>query len=164
MTSLFHFLMTKTYEIDWELILTNWLPFLSILISCGAFVFTIYRTRKARKISQGNTEINISRIISDSRNQIINFKIELHKIRLQYPDKDHKSLLVAFKSILENQFNQYEKACSLYLDNKIDKKRFKEDYQKDLFRIVQSKNNTEYFDRKKNRFPSLIKVYDEWKL
>ena len=91
---------------------------LTLIFSIVAIIISI----KAIKITQGQVEIEIRNMITSARERYEDILIEFHKNR-------KKSLKEAYKKILESSFenylNSYDEACSKYIDNKIDKVRFK---------------------------------------
>ena len=69
------------------------------------------------------------------------------------------------KSAMENLLNAYENSCMKYLDDKIDKKRFKQTYFAEIRRIFEPPDNafkTFLHPEGISKFKALWKVYREW--
>ena len=67
-----------------------------------------------------------------------------------------------FDAAQEDLRNAYEEACSRYLDEKVDKERFKRMYYSEIQSLVENKDQIEYFDTVKSRYKCILKVYKEW--
>lgn len=67
-----------------------------------------------------------------------------------------------FDAVQEDLRNAYEEACSRYLDEKVDKERFKRMYYSEIQNLVENKDQIEYFDTVKLRYKCIFKVYKEW--
>lgn len=117
---------------------------------------------EAIRISQGTIELEVRNSISNIRSKINEFGFELKKFKSEMPDEDYSSLEKIFFSILEDYFNHYDRACRLYLENKIDKKSFKKEYKKEIKKIVENQNYKEYFSSERRRYKAILKVYNKW--
>lgn len=136
------------------------------LISIVAFFVSVYAVYKAQKLN--------SSLIEDSLNSKINIKqselrdrqekIELLRLKKSTPKRE-KAIQLQFDFLygeLEDLCNIYDVACGMYLDAKIDRKRFKTDYltavkglfEKDFYRKIIHKNPRGY--------ASLIRVNSQW--
>ena len=67
-----------------------------------------------------------------------------------------------FDAAQEDLRNAYEEACSRYLDEKVDKERFKRMYYSEIQNLVENKEQIEHFDTVKSRYKCILKVYKEW--
>lgn len=122
------------------------------------------KAEKALKLAQGVTEIEIRNSISQARHRVDSFAVELKKFKIDNPTADLISHQTLFYSILEDFINQYDRACMLYLDDKIDRKRFKKEYKQELVNLVENgKYKTKYFSENNLRFESIISVYEKFK-
>jgi len=128
---------------------------LSILISIISFIVSNVSNNRQKKISQGQVEIQINQMIS-------NTKKELMDISLLIADGSKDILTQAFKSARELNMNAYDEACAKYLDNKVDKERFKRNYCIEIRRLVEDKNNSEFFNPTTSPYRCILKVYNEW--
>lgn len=121
------------------------------------------KAEKALRLSQGITEIEIRNSISQARRRVDDFSLVLQKFQLENPNAGLGTHKKSFYSILEDFFNQYDRGCMLYLDDKIDKKRFKAEYKNEIQNIVEDgKYKKRYFNKKNPRFTSIIAVYNKW--
>lgn len=151
---------------------------ITILISFAAIIISIWdrianniaiknsdeKSERALKLAQGVTEIEIRNSISQARHRVDSFAVELKKFKIENPSADLSSHQTLFYSILEDFINQYDRACMLYLDKKIDRKRFKKEYKNELVNLVENgKYKEKYFNHQNIRFKSLMKVYNKIK-
>jgi len=56
----------------------------------------------------------------------------------------------------------YEDGCAKYLDEKIDKDRFKKTYQVEIRNLLEANDLKAYFDPHSSRYKAIIKVYSAW--
>jgi len=150
-------------------IITIGISLLAILISVLDRVLNSRSNRRANikseeaiRISQGTIELEIRNSISNARSKINEFGFELKKLKSEKPNEDISSLEKIFLSILEDYFNHYDRACRLYLENKIDKKSFKKEYKGEIKKIVENQNYSAYFAPEKHRYKAILKVYKKW--
>jgi len=151
---------------------------ITILISGLAIIISIWdriannisnkqsdkKAEKALRLAQGVTEIEIRSSISQARQRVDSFALELKKFKLEQPNVDLSTHKKLFYSILEDFFNQYDRACMLYLDKKIDRKRFKKEYKMELINVIENKSYKDrYFRDDDIRFEAIIKVYNKLK-
>lgn len=128
---------------------------LSIFISIISFIVSNVSNNRQKKISQGQVEIQINQMIS-------NTKKELMDISLLIAEGNKEILTQAFKSARELNMNAYDEACAKYLDNKVDKERFKRNYCVEIRRLVEDNNNSEFFNSTTSPYRCILKVYEEW--
>ena len=83
---------------------------------------------RAIKLSEGNVEMGLRNSISNARTNVNSAIRDLENFKLQNPDADLKIMTKLFWSSVEDLLNQYERACMLYLDDKLDKVRFRIEY------------------------------------
>ncbi len=81
-------------------------------------------------------------------------------------NQDDENMIVLYGKQLdlaiENNINAYEEACAKYLDNKVDKIRFKKLYKNELRKLVEHNELKKYFDGVSSDFKAIIKVYTKW--
>ncbi|PIB39085.1 hypothetical protein [Maribacter sp. 4G9] len=123
---------------------------------------TNLKAEEAIRLSQGVTEIEIRNSISNARSRVDDFRLQLRNFKLERPKEDLSAHEKIFYSILEDYFNHYDRACRLYLENKIDTKSFKKEYKLEIKNIVENKNYKRYFEPKKPRFKAILKVHKRW--
>ena len=78
-------------------------------------------------------------------------------------DQDMKGVLTqALNTANERNLNAYEEACAKYLDNKVDKERFRKNYHIEIRQLVEDTNNKDKFDATTSPYKAILKVYKEW--
>lgn len=150
---------------------------LTLALSCLAILISIVdriannvnnkkteaKAEQAILLSQGVIEIEIRNSITQARQRLDNFRLELENFKLDRPEADLTPYKKTFYSILEDFFNQYDRGCALFLDKKIDEKRFKQDYFQEIKNIVENgKYKKQYFNKKNKRYKSIMTVYKNW--
>jgi len=58
--------------------------------------------------------------------------------------------------------NAYDHACSKYIDGKVDKARFKKNYQIEIRQLVQNEDLKHRFDPITSSHRPILNVYEEW--
>jgi hypothetical protein len=113
----------------------------------------------------GQTELQLSQSIDETKRHLMNITFKIAELP---PDADEsvKSLLTdLMKSAMESNVNAYESACSLYIDNKIDKKRFKKLYNIEIRRVIEDSSFEEfYIPESTSKYQATWKVYKEWNI
>lgn len=98
-------------------------------------------------------------------NSITNF---LAMIEGDLNERQKQHLVVLEKSwnaSTENYLNSYEDACGKYLDDKVDKIRFKKNYINELRNICDHQNTQYYkfmYPKDNSHYKAIWKVYKEW--
>lgn len=119
------------------------------IIAIGISMFAI-------KVTKGQVEIELRNMITSSRERYEDILIKFKENKEERLKEVYENIL---ESSLENYLNSYDEACSKYIDNKVDKVRFKKNYSDEI------KNNVENFEEKytqTSRYKATIKVYNEW--
>lgn len=75
---------------------------------------------------------------------------------------DKETFIKVLNTALQFNLNAYEEACAKYIDNKVDKSRFKKSYYASICNIVKSGLYDALLDTKKTNFHALLTVYEEW--
>lgn len=117
------------------------------------------------KISQGQAETQMRELIMGARQEVSNCSEKLVNYILIDNENDSQLRTVyqkMFDAAQEDLRNAYEEACSRYLDEKVDKERFKRMYYSEIQNLVENKDQIEYFDTVKSRYKCILKVYKEW--
>lgn len=122
------------------------------LMAIGAFVFSILSWIKSTKINNGQVEMEINRLISERKNAFLEIDNKAN----------NKQQIVNF--LIEQEINVYEIICSMYIDKKVDKKRFKKNYFHEIKNLVENVNFSRIgrFDNRNCHYESILRVYDEW--
>jgi hypothetical protein len=125
----------------------------------------------AKRINFGMVEMEIRTKINSASNRRDDVMIKLagyeDSISSLDDDKDDSheknALKYAADSAVENWLNAYDDACGLYIDNKLDKERFKKNYYHEIIELIEDKEFENYFvPEYKSRYYKLIMVYKEW--
>lgn len=116
------------------------LSILAILIS----IFSFFYAHKQKKNSEGQLELQIEEAIKASEKYVVETVTESDKLR-------------AFA--ICNYLNTFETACAKYLDNKIDKKRFKKEYKKSVDNLFEDEEIAMYLGAN-SKYTSIIKFYN----
>ncbi len=132
-----------------------------ISLICGLASFftasgTILLSFKYNKLVQGQVEIQIRERITNARIRYEDFIINHQN------DLNSELIKKAYESIKEEFLNAYEEACQKYLDNKVDKKRFKKSYHIEIKNIVGNGAFKEKYDTQSTPYNATVKVYKEW--
>lgn len=133
-------------------IITITISIFSLLISIATFIVTKINTSRLEKIYYGQIELSIRDQISSAKNRVASTIQDTNQ-------NSPKNQLVKFS--IEELLNSYEEACAKYIDEKIDKKRFKKTYIDEIKNIVESEDFNEYFHFG-SKYDAIKKVYNEW--
>jgi len=129
--------------------------------------------KKANYIVIGQSETMLREAIARARErveenclQIADFLNGRNKEDIPDSQKSYYKILEKkWESAIENLINSYEDACGKYIDNKIDKERFKKIYFSEIKNICDPKVKS-YADfmhpKATTNFEAVWKVYDEW--
>ncbi len=128
--------------------MTEWI---AIIISIVSFLFSIYTLYITNKKTNAQVEIEIKKMIDEKKQAFMN-EMSDSSAKINY--------------FIEEELNAYDKACSLYKDKKVDKKRFKKDYFYEICNIFEDNNFKEIgkLDEKNCKYNNLIDIYNEWKV
>lgn len=147
--------------------MTNY-EIITIIISISGFFVafsTFFNGKKIRELEESNlkhnmaqTELYIQELLVNSRKLFIDVSIEMVKLPNTFNQEDkNKFLIPALQEIL----NSYEIACAKYLDDKIDKERFKKTYFQEITELMNNKSYKNLLE-KANSFQAIKKVNKEW--
>lgn len=135
-----------------------------IISSIGLLIsiISIVRANNAHKIAQGQIELNIHQLLNQTKKDVMDISITIAE-KCSDNQQDMKDALnKAFRTATERNLNAYEEACAKYLDNKIDKERFKKSYNIEIRQLVEDSNNKDKFDATTSHYKAILKVYNEW--
>jgi len=141
------------------------------IISLGIAFWALYKSDKANQISMGESERSTRDLISQARRNMEDRSLYFAELLKDIEKKKKpifKAAEKALKSAVEDWLNAYENACGKYLDGKIDKKRFREDFETEIRNFVDDKKKKEIYGQllhseEKSHYKSIWKVYREWK-
>ena len=125
---------------------------IAVIISGLAFVFSIFSWYKTTRVSKGQLEIEVRKMISEKKNDF-----------LKYCNADDKKAII--DCLIEEELNSYDHACLLYNERKIDRKSFKRVYKTEILNLIENESLKDVgkFNDIDCKYENLIKVYKEWK-
>jgi len=140
---------------------------LALIVSMIAFVGSRLSAHKANgtlrqanelikgqvEIQKGQVEIEIRNMISSARNSHINVSVQLDE------KPESEVLRRAAKAALEDVLNAYEEACGKYLDTKVDKERFKKNYEREIRNLVEHEATRQHYIMPQSSFQATVRVY-----
>ena len=162
-----------------------------IIISLASFftaVASLFISRRAFLISQGEIEFEMATIIKDASYRVSDLGLE----RIKYEEDTRKALsqgqngnderiieddelyeflkkddIYLFKAKMHDEsieimLNVYDEACAKYLDGKVDKERFKRSYHKSIRNLLESGDFDEQFNTPCSSYKCILRVYDMW--
>ena len=123
----------------------------AVTISAVALGFSIFSWYKTTKVSKGQLEIEVRKMIAEKKNDF-----------LKYCNSDDKKAII--DSLIEEEINAYDQACLFYKERKIDRKSFKRAYRSEIVNLVEDSNYNEIgkFNDINCKYDNLINVYKEW--
>jgi hypothetical protein len=108
------------------------------------------------ELQKGQVEMQIRDMISNARHRYGTTAIHLaSNIECQVS-------IAAERAALEDVCNAYDEACAKYLDNKVDKERFKKLYVDEIRQWVTNKNYIDKYRELDTKFRATVKVFKEW--
>lgn len=131
---------------------------------------SINKSEVQNMISMANLELMVSERISNSKDRVGDITMIISPLIAKknasgLTDDEQGTLDAQSKvldSTIENNINAYEDACTKYLDDKIDKIRFKKSYHTEIRQLVEHEKLQNYFNPVTSKFKGILKVYDEW--
>lgn len=125
-------------------------------------IISIMMSFSAHKISQGQIELEIHQLINQAQKDVLDISIMMVE-KLPDNSKDAKIMIKkALNAAYERNLNAYEEACAKYLDNKVDKDRFKKNYHLDIRNLVQNEQFQDKFNPLISPYKAILKVYNDW--
>lgn len=120
--------------------------------------------------SQGMIELAIADKIDITEGRISNLSITMAplfaKSECSELSKEEEVILGIYRTTLiateQSMLNSYDIACSKYIDGKVDKIRFKKDFQGRIRNLMSDKSLSDYFNNHTSTYQPIIKVYHEW--
>ena len=113
-----------------------------------------------KKMEQGKTELQINELIGRAKRDLLDISLKIHNKELK--DVDSDIIMAIYNSYIELELCAYDEACSLYIDNKLDKERFKKNYQVEIRNLFEKDGIKEKLDSVNSKYYCLLKVYKEW--
>lgn len=135
-------------------VITLLLGIASLITACGTIILSF----RYNKLVQAQVEMQIRERITSARvryeDLIINYNKELKA--------GDELIIKVYESTKEEFLNAYDEACQKYLDDKVDKERFKKAYFIEIQNIVKNDNFKSKFDTQSTQYKATVKVYNEW--
>ena len=124
---------------------------IAVVISAIALGFSIFSWYKTTRVSKGQLEIEVRKMISERKNDF-----------LKYCNENNKKEII--DSLIEEEINAYDQACLFYRERKIDKKSFENTYKTEILNLIEDRNYREVgkFNEIDCKYDNLINVYKEW--
>lgn len=118
---------------------------------------------KYNDLAKQQTLASVGGLETQLRSAIDTAKSELHRCAANLAvDYQNEILLKCYYSAEESYRNAYEDACAKYLDGKVDKKRFKKIYKREIRNLVTDKEQRQYYLDKNSQYSATMAVYREW--
>lgn len=136
----------------------------ALAISAFSAGYTYISNKKTRQLGYANIESTIANDIRSTENRVADLSVDLNEYResQNVSQKVLEAKNLRYKQAVESMLNAYEESCTKYLDNKIDKKRFKKSYSTAIRNVVEADQLSEYMDSVKSPYKAILKVYKEW--
>jgi hypothetical protein len=157
------------------------ISFWSAVVSFLSLCATIYFARRAataagrsQAVALGSAELSLRSAITVTRQAVRQIGIEAANVRDGRRDDElnaaEKRKLgaydSAFREALEDNLNAYEGACAKYLDEKIDRIRFRKMYLDEIGNLCRAKDSHPIHafmhPADNSKFQAIWKVYREW--
>jgi hypothetical protein len=148
--------------------LTVLISSIGCLISIATLIYTFFANKKNKKtiikLNSANLEVMLSERISSAREKTDQAMLKIAEVSGKNITKDHLTALQkSFNSNLENYLNILEEACAKYIDDKIDRVRFKQTYKTSIKQIFENQTYKNFLDSETApKFPNLLKLYKDW--
>lgn len=155
------------------------IAFITITISILSLYFSTTANNKANKLNgyynslvernnqfvSGQTELQLIQTIDETRRHVMNITYRLTELPTDAEEKVKKLLYDLLNSAIESNVNAYENACSLYIDDKIDKERFKKNYFSEIKNIIEDESHKDFYHPEAtSKYWATWKVYKEWNI
>ena len=132
------------------------IDWISIGISVLALGFSLFSFFRSSSLTKGQVEMQIREMISSAKWRYADLGIQLAK------DNQNTTLVASTTAALEDVLYAYDEACAKYIDNKVDKERFKKLYVTEIRNLVEDENTKSYYVMPQSRFQATVKVYRKW--
>lgn len=149
--------------------IANITTIISIIISILALFITLFYNNKIKSLTikynqlvSGQSELFIQNSISTTKKAVLDHIFFTNENPAEDDEKKEARTQLLW-ALQEDNLNAYETACSLYLDNKTDKERFKKQYSIEIKNLVEDEQISEkFFNGLKIKFGAIDKVYRDW--
>lgn len=118
---------------------------------------------KYNDLAKQQTLASVGGLETQLRCAIDTAKSELHRCTASLAvDYQDEILQKCYYSAEESYRNAYEDACAKYLDGKVDKRRFKRIYKREIHNLVTDRDQRQYYPDKNSQYSATMAVYREW--
>lgn len=132
---------------------------ISNILSLIAIVVSIVAFHRSNPLQKGQVEMQIRELISNARYRYLDIS---SRINIKEEEEENVILKNGSEALLEDLLNAYDEACAKYIDNKVDKKRFKKIYDVEIRQLYEENSLEDKFQKQTTRFQAIRKVYNEW--
>ena len=149
----------------------------SLIVSIVSVIFARKSSTKANDIASDNlrlqhglVELELSQAIEGSKAKINELGVIMapfvaKRNKGTLSEEEQETLKIYDKNLnayIQSLLNTYDAACSKYIDGKLDKVRFKKNYQVEIRNLLENDELKEYFDPITSRYKPILVVYNEW--
>lgn len=132
---------------------------LEMTVSVFALALSVYAALISGKSNSAVVEDSLNSKLTAAKESI---QKRLEEIRMEKSEKKRKYFIETLDFYLENLLNIYDAACGMYLDAKIDRKRFRMDYSQGIKESVEGKFTRKILEKHSDSYSSLLRVYRKW--
>ena len=149
----------------------------SLIVSIVSAIFARKSSARANAIASDNlqlqhglVELELSQSIEGAKAKINDLGVVMapfvaKRKKGTISEEEQETLNIYDKNLnasIQSLLNTYDAACSKYIDGKIDKVRFKKNYQVEIRNLLENDDLKEYFDPITSRYKPILVVYNEW--
>lgn len=150
---------------------------LSLILSIIALFTATKASNTANRISSGQLDLANGTLELEMRNSLNDASHNISELSLSIiplQEKRNASKLTAaearqldaleksFTAATQSWLNIYEDLSAKYLDGKVDRVRFKKNFNVEIRNLVERQSLASYFNPVSSRYKAILKVYDEW--
>lgn len=141
----------------------------NLIVASVVAISTYLNSRQLKKLQEKNlklnmaqTELYIQELLVNARKIFLDMTLERLKLSINNENTKQNDLNDSLiKHTLQEVLNSYEIACMKYLDDKVDKDRFKKTYIKEITDLFKTESYKKLLDET-NSFQAIKKVNNEW--
>src|SRR6266404_1222719 len=135
---------------------------IAVIVAIVALIKSSSATADSLRLSHGMSELELKQMIASSKNRVEDISIQMVPFASKKPKtREDERILegygLALKAAMEGNVNAYEEACAKYLDEKIDRERFRKTYNVEIRRLVQDPAHHEFFDGVRSPYKAILK-------
>ena len=134
------------------------LSIFSVYKSCKASSLANNLTNESNMLTKGQVELQIREMISSAKYRYTEIGCKFLEDTKKAKDYANHFIEAAYEDVL----NAYDEACTKYLDDKIDKERFKKTYYNEIKNLVECEDTKASYVPPQTRYKATLKVYNEW--